>query len=293
MFITNYLQQNKKPIISFEFFPPRTEKGIISQEKAITALKEIEPDFVSVTFGAGGSSRKGSFQLIDKLKNKYNFNVIAYLAAYGLSVKDIKSILDKFKQLGVKNILAVRGDEPKEINNFTFHSESFKYASELISLIKPLYNFNIGVAGYPEGHKEQNNFDNNIKHLKQKVNFGADFIISQFFADNSFYYDFVNKCRDSEINVPIIPGIMPIYSMNMFENLSEMCGTTITEELRNSLNKLPKDDKDAFFEFALEFTTTQCKDLLKKGVPGLHFYTMNRAKLIIETIKQLKKDNLL
>ncbi len=294
MQIGNLLKEKKgKPVISFEFSRAKTEKAAESLDRALDSLAKTGPDYVSVTFGAGGSTREGSFQLVDKLKNEKGFNVVAYIAGVGLGPDDITSVLDKFKSLGIETIFAIRGDEPQGEAEFTLHHESKKYASELISAIKEKYDFCIGAAGYPEGHIEAESKEKDLECLKQKVDNGAEYIVAQYFYDNQYFYDFVEHCRAIGIEVPIIPGIMPIYSVKMMEILAKVCGTEITADIRDGLANIPPDDKDGIVQFGIDFATEQCRDLLKNGVQGLHFYTMNRAKTVEAVLKTLRDEGLL
>ncbi len=278
---------SSKATISFELFPARSEKGAASLEKTIATLAELKPDFVSCTFGAGGSTREGSRQLIHKLKHEKGLDVIAYFACYGLGPNDIVSVLDSYQEIGVENILAVRGDEPRE-EGFEAHPESLPHASDLVTFIRPRYDFCLGVAGYPEGHIDATSKEKDLEYLKLKVDLGAEYIITNYCYDNQYFFDFVERCRGAGIEVPILPGVMPIYSVKMMEMLAGLCGATITDEINQGLAALPEDDKEALLAFGIEFATSQCVGLLESGVPGLHFYTMDRSassKAIVERLR--------
>lgn len=286
------LSKKEKPLLSFELFPPRNEKAAANLEKAIDKFAGLKPDFVTVTFGAGGSTREGSYQLVEKLLKEKGLNVIAYLAGYGMAPDQISSVLDAYRDLGVKNLFVIRGDKPEK-EGFTKHPESLSYASDMLAYIAPEYDFCLGAAGYPEGHQEAESLEKDIEYLKLKVQNGAKFIIAQYFYDNKYFYRFLEKCEAAGIDVPILPGVMPIYSIKMTENLARTCGATITEPVREGFSKLDPEDKKAVVQFGIDFMTTQCADLLKHGVPGLHFYTMDRAKSIAEVIERLRKENLI
>jgi methylenetetrahydrofolate reductase (NADPH) len=293
MKVTKLWSSRQKPTISFELFPPRSPKGAEKLENTIDALTALEPDFVSVTFGAGGSTREGSRQLVEKLKNEKKLEVMAYFACYGLGPDDINAVLDSYQALGVENVLAVRGDLPREQENFEPHPDSFPHASDLIAFIRPRYSFCLGAAGYPEGHIDCQSKDKDIEYLKLKVDNGAEYIISNYFYDNQYYFDFVERCRAIDIDVPILPGVMPIYSVKMMEMLAGMCGATISNEVRQGIASLPEGDKEAIVNFGIEFAVGKCKELLEAEVPGLHFYTMDLSKSAVGIVNRLRTDGLL
>ncbi len=294
MRVADYLLKNKeKPVISFEFSRPKNEKAAINLHNALTKLKTLNPDYVSVTFGAGGSTSEGSIQLVEKLKKEFDFNVVAYIAGVGLSPKKMIEVLDKFKALSLETMFVIRGDAPTWEENYKPDPDAFSHASDMIPFIKKNYDFCVGAAAYPEGHIEAESIESDMEYLKLKVENGAEYIVAQYFYDNQYFYDFLERARLAGITVPIIPGIMPIYTETLMNNLAKVCGTTITNEIRNGLAKLPADDKKAVSEFGLQFALKQCRELLTKGVPGLHFYTMNRANTIMSLIETLRKDGLL
>jgi len=291
MRVTN-LYERKKPVISMEFFPPKNEKSAVTFDTIIDKLVGLHPDYISVTFRAGDSSHDGSFQVVEQFMVDKKMPTVAHIAGYGLGPDGIKDVLDKFKRLGVDTIFVVRGDKPID-DNFTPHPDSFSYASDMISFIKQRYDFTIGCAGYPEGHTESESLEKDIEYLKLKVDNGAQYVVAQYFYDNKYFFDYVEKCRAMGIDVPIIPGIMPVYTVNMTKNLSKLCGATITDELQRRFEALDTDDKNDVLNLGIDFAAEQCRDLLKQGVAGLHFYTMDRSKSIIEIMNRLKKDNLL
>ncbi|MDY6933448.1 MAG: methylenetetrahydrofolate reductase [Spirochaetota bacterium] len=290
---TEIWKPENKPTISFELFPPRSEKAAINFEKALEELIALKPDFVSVTFGAGGSTREGSYQLIDKLRRKNDLEVIAYFAGFGLGPDDTISVLDSYRDLGLDNILIVRGDPPHGDDNFTPHPKSLSYASDILKFVKPKYDFCLGAASYPEGHIDAENKEKDLDYLQLKLENGAEFTICNYFYDNKYFFDFRERCKTRGINVPIVPGIMPIYSIKMMENLAKLCGATITDEVRKGLSALPEDDKKTLEEFGIEFATNQCRELLKAGVPGLHIYTMDRSTSTTGIVNNLRDEGLL
>jgi len=262
----------EKPLLAFELFPPRNEKAAGKLDNVIEKLLDLKPDYVSITFGAGGSTREGSFDLAKKLRAVKGLEVIAYFAGYGLAPEDIISILDKYKEIGVENIFVVRGDKPQENKDFISHPESFNYASDLIKFINEKYDFTLGAALYPEGHKEAESLETDLEHVKLKTDNGAQFLISQFFYDNNYFFNCLDRCKEKNIMVSVIPGIMPIYSVKMLENLCDICGATITRDLKGGIGSLPKDDKDAIADYGINFITNRCRELLEKGAPNVKSY---------------------
>jgi methylenetetrahydrofolate reductase (NADPH) len=282
-----YVNRGNRPVISFEFFRPKNEKAAANLDRALDSLTTISPDYVSVTFGAGGSTREGSYELIDKLKNKRGLNVVAYIAGIGLSPVEVVEALEKFKSSGVETVFVIRGDAPTWDENYKPHPDAMQYSSDLLKFIKSRYDFCLGAAGYPETHMEAVSPEKDLDYLKLKVDEGAEYIVAQYFYDNQFFYDYLDKIQSKGINVPVVPGVMPIYTVKMTENLANICGTTITEKVRNGLDSLPAEDKEAVIQYGIDLATEQCKDLLKQGVPGLHFYTMNRGKSIMSIMDNL------
>jgi methylenetetrahydrofolate reductase (NADPH) len=293
MKLTDLWKQAEKPTLSFELFPAKTEKAAQRLEKAVVELASLEPDFASVTFGAGGSTRAGSYQLLEKLIKEQNLEVLGYFAGYGLGPDAITSALDSYQQLGIDNILTVRGDVPREDEDFTPHPDSFEHANELLEFVRPKYDFCIGVAAYPEGHIEAESLDADLGFLKQKVDLGAEFIITNYAYDNRYFFDFVSRARAAGINLPILPGVMPIYTEKMTRFLARLCGATITSEIERGLAEIPEDDKSAVLEFGIDYAYQQCKGLLDAGVPGLHIYTMDRSKSVVEIVSRLRGDGYL
>lgn len=286
------LYKTKQPVISLEFFPPRNEAAENKFGSIIDKLAGLKPDYMSMTFGAGGSTRDGSYRSVKQMMVEKKQPTVAYLAGYGLGPDEITTVLDKYKALGVETIFVIRGDIPQE-EGFTPHPESFSYASDLIAFIKERYDFTLGCAGYPEGHTEAKSLEKDIEYLKLKVDSGAEYVVCQYFYDNRYFFDFVEKCRSAGIAVPIIPGIMPVYTVKMTRMLSRVCGSSITNELQRKLDAVDAEDKDAVLNLGIDFSTEQCRGLLREGVAGLHFYTMDRTISTTEIIRRLKADNLL
>ncbi|MBS3733145.1 MAG: methylenetetrahydrofolate reductase [Desulfobacterales bacterium] len=282
----------KAPVVSMEFFPPRDEAAAEKFEGVVDTLAERKPDYKAVTFGAGGSNRDGSCQTVKKLMDEKQHPTVAYIAGYGLGPEEITDVLDKYKDLGVETVFVIRGDPPRD-ENFVPHPESFSYACDLIAFIRDRYDFTLGCAGYPEGHIEAESLEKDIEALKKKQDAGAEYVVAQFCYDNQFFYDYEQKCRQAGITIPIIPGIMPVYTVKLINILSRVCGATITPELQQKLDALNGADKDTVLQTGIDFAVEQCRDLLQNNVTGLHFYTMNRSKSTCAIIDRLRNENLL
>ena len=278
-----------KTSISFEFFPPKTKEGENSLFNTIKELQKLNPTFVSITYGAGGSTRNRTRNIVKRVFEETNLTVMAHLTCIGHTNSELKDILDDYKKIGIQNILALRGDIPVDKEEDIL--KGCKYASELVSFIRKNYKdwFSIGVAVYPEGHPESPNLERDIYYFRKKVEAGADFGITQMFFDNSYFYRYMELLEKEGVNIPIIPGIMPITNFKQIRKFALMCGATIPESLVKRLEKYednPNDLENVGIEFAIE----QCRDLLKNGVKGLHFYTLNKSKAtlrIYEAIKDL------
>jgi methylenetetrahydrofolate reductase (NADPH) len=283
------LYESPKTVISMEFFPPRNEEAARSFSRTIDDLAELKPDYMSLTFGAGGSTRDGSYQAVKEVKIAKKQPTVAYIAGYGLGPAEIIDVLDRYQALGIKTIFVIRGDKPKD-DQFTPHPQSFAHASEMIAFIKQRYDFTLGCAGYPEGHVEAKSLEKDIEYLKRKVDNGAEYVVAQYFYDNAFFFDYVQKCRAAGIAVPIIPGIMPVYTVKMTQMLSKVCGSTITAELQGRLDAVDANDKEAVLQLGIDFAIGQCRGLLKEGVSGLHFYTMDRSHSTKQILNNLNLD---
>jgi len=275
--------------ISFEFFPPKSEEGEKQLFNAIKELEKLNPTFVSVTYGAGGSTRDRTRKIVKKIHEETSLTVMAHLTCIGHTKKELLEILKDYKSIGIQNILALRGDIPVNQGDFIFPEDGCKYANELVKLIRENFKdwFSIGVAAYPEGHPESPNLERDIYYFKSKVNAGADFAITQMFFDNRYFYDYLELCKKEGIDIPIIPGIMPITNFKQIRKFALMCGATIPENLVKKLEKV-QDNNEEVEKVGIEFAVKQCEDLLKNGVKGLHFYTLNKSKATIEIYNQIK-----
>jgi len=279
MSVRDVFKNKKTPVISFELFPARNEKAVNRQNKAIQNMLKLNPDFMSVTFGAGGSTREGSYDLVKKLNEFNGPEIVAYVAGYGLAPSVINTIVESYIDLGIESIFCIRGDKPQK-SDFQTHPDSLMFGSDLIKHVDKQFDLCIGGAGYPEGHKDAVSFDEDLENIKRKVDNGAEFIISQYVYDNNIFFDFVEKCRAKGITIPILAGVMPIYSVGLMENLAKTCGTTITDDLRDGLSQIDIEDNKTVASFGVDFLVPKCSDLIKNGVDGLHFYTMNKSKSV-------------
>lgn len=266
-----------KRTFSFEFFPPKSNKAATELFETVADLKFLGPDFVSVTYGAGGSTRQRTIDLVVRLQKEQSFNVMAHLTCVGHTREELRQIVTQMKEQGIDNILALRGDPPKDETEFKPVEGGLSYANELVSLIREVdADLSVGVAGCPEGHPESPNLDKDIENLKRKVDAGADFIITQLFYDNHCYFDFLERCAKAGINCRIIPGIMPITNLKQVKFITEMCGAHFPPGLLSRLEKYEHDPATTA-HIGLDHSFRQCKWLLQDGAPGLHFYTLNKS----------------
>jgi len=278
-----------EPCLSFEFFPPRSEDGSHSLFSTIERLRRLDPGFVSVTYGAGGSTREKTVELVTLLKRRYGLETMAHLTCVGHDRNEIASVLDRLAANGTENVMALRGDPPRGHSSFARPVNGFGYASELVGFIRERGDpFALGGAGYPEGHVECADLDADMHHLRDKVAAGLDFLITQLFYDNRFYFRFVERARDAGISVPIVPGIMPVTNVEQIERFTRLCGATIPEPLRVRLNGI-RHDPDAVSEVGVEHAVAQCRELLGGGVPGLHFYTLNQSLATVSIVEELRR----
>jgi methylenetetrahydrofolate reductase (NADH) len=276
-----------RPSFSFEFFPPKNIEGFENLFATIRQLESCQPTYVSVTFGAGGSTRAQTIDLVGRIKNEIGLESMAHLTCVGSSREELRSILDTLQEKGIQNILALRGDPPQGQEKFEKPENGFAYANELVEFIRKHYNFCVGVAGYPEGHVECPDKNIDLENLKRKVDAGADFIVTQLFFDNRFYFDFVQRAQKAGINIPIIPGIMPILNVKQTQRFTKMCGSTIPKALMKQLES-SQDDPDAVRKIGIEHATVQCELLLQEEAPGIHFYTLNRSNATMKILESLR-----
>ena len=277
----------KTRTISFEFFPPREATGINAVLNKIESLQSYSPNFISVTYGAGGSTRKFSEELTTKAKTQYDVEVMAHLTCVGHTVKELDEILERLEASDIENIIALRGDLPNHQRINLTDDSGFEYASDLISHLNRIYSFGIGAACYPEGHPEAVSFEHDIRYAKLKVENGADFLITQLFYDNDDFFRFVDKARAIGINVPIIPGVLPVLSSNQIRKFTGLCGARIPPDLEMQLAKYENDDEGAR-AMGVEYATCQVQGLWDSGVSGIHFYVLNRSYSVSKILDNLR-----
>jgi methylenetetrahydrofolate reductase (NADPH) len=265
-----------QPVISFEFFPPKTDVGFRSLFRTIEDMKQLDPAFVSVTMGAGGSTRAKTVELVIRIHNELGIKSMAHLPLVGFERSEIGEILDSLEAGGVNNVLALRGDRPKDLDGFSEPTDGFSYANELTSFVRERGGFTIGGACYPEVHPEAPSAEVDLENLVRKIDAGAQFLITQLFFDNEKYFDFVERARAAGITVPIVAGIMPITSVASIRRMTALGGGSIPAELDRELSGT-EDDDDATLETGIRWATQQCRELIDRGVPGIHFYTLNRS----------------
>ncbi len=265
-----------RPSISFEFFPPKDETGLTQLRESLAALRELQPTYVSVTYGAGGSTRANTIELVTRLKADYGLEPMAHLTCVGAGKAELWDVLNRLEEAGVENVLTLRGDPPRGDTGFTPHPEGFSFAAELAAFARKHFSFCVAGACYPEKHVEAPDLDADLRHLKTKVAAGCEYLITQLFFDNQKYFDFVARARALGIGTPIIPGIMPITNYRQVERFTKMCGATIPEPLLSELRHL-QDDPNAVLALGVAHATAQCVELLQRGAPGIHFYTLNKS----------------
>lgn len=275
------------PTLSFEFFPPKTPDQEKKLFEALAELKTYKPDFVSVTYGAMGTTREKTFFWVKEIKEKYGIEPVAHLTCVAATKDDIARQLDDFESIGVINLLALRGDPPAGEINFVPPQNGFKFAKELISFIKDKKpHFCLGAAGFPEGHPKTNNIDLDIQYLKEKITAGAEYVISQLFFDNRFFFNFVEKCQQAGVKIPIIAGLMPIVSLQQIKRITETCGASIPVKLQDELNRHQSDPK-SIKQIGIAQASRQAEELLKAGVPGIHFFVLNQAEAMSAILSHL------
>src|SRR5215469_210109 len=276
-----------QPVISFEFFPPKTAEGDRNLlEKHIPALAQARPDFCSVTYGAGGGTRDKTLMIVERIQREHSLTALAHLTCVNHTRDEVHTVLEKIRALGCKNILALRGDPPGG-GEFQKTPGGFEFASELVQFIGNHNSFSIGVAGFPEGHiANKKGKLNDWQHLKGKVEAGADFVLTQLFFDNKDFLEFREHMGQLGVRAPIVPGIVASISAGQIRKFTQLCGAKIPPPLRKKLDELGDND-EAVTEFGIEYATRQCEELLRAGVPGLHFYTLNKSHSTVQVLKNL------
>ena len=272
--------------ISFEFFPPKTAEGIPGVFRAADRLKAFRPDFVSVTYGAGGSTRTFTEEITAGIKAEGDLEVMAHLTCVGQTKEAVHSVLERLADSGIQNIIALRGDPPRGESEFIPVEGGFGHATDLIAHIRTHFSFGIAAACYPEGHTESPNLDTDLTHTKLKVHNGAEFLITQLFYDNNDFFAFMERARQAGIDVPIIPGVLPILSTGQIRRFTALCGARIPAALDKQLDKFAADD-DAVRELGVEHATQQVREMWDAGVPGIHFYVLNRSYSVSKILTNL------
>jgi methylenetetrahydrofolate reductase (NADPH) len=289
MRIDELIEASDRPVFSFEFFPPKTPEGERNLLDALEALRPLEPNFVSVTYGAGGTTeqKRKTIDIVASIKRDYGMEAMAHFTCVGATVAELRSTLDLMREADVHNVLALRGDPPAGETEWTATEGGLSYSRELIELIRTDYQFAIGAACFPETHIHATSAEDDLRYLKEKVDAGARFLITQLFFDNAYYWDFVRRARDLGVDVPIIPGIMPITNAGQIRRITELCGSALPPALVAELD-VRAQDPEAVAEFGVAYATLQCADLLEHGAPGIHFYTLNRSPATRAILSALK-----
>jgi methylenetetrahydrofolate reductase (NADPH) len=276
-----------RPVFSFEFFPPKTELGERNLYAALSELRTLDPSFVSVTYGAGGSTREKTIEIVKRIREEYDLEAMAHFTCVGATVPQLRATLDEMQVAGIDNVLALRGDPPAGQERWSKTEGGLEYSRELVEMIGNGYPFAIGAACFPETHIHAESPQADLEYLAEKVAAGVDFLITQLFFDNALYFDFVSRARAIGIEVPIIPGIMPITHAGQVERMASMCGASIPDGLRRELHARG-ENPEAMLDFGVAYATLQCAELLAGGAPGIHFYTLNRSPATRAILSALK-----
>ncbi len=268
--------ERQRPVFSFEFFPPKTDDGHATLERTLAELKDDQPHYVSMTYGAGGTTRNRTVELTKRIKHDHGIEAMAHLSCVGEPTERLVEILEEIDRAGVENVLALRGDPPRGEDKWVAHPGGLRYSVELIGLIRERFDFCIGAACFPEIHPDAPDREADLRYAREKQDAGASFLITQLFFDNELYFEFVDEARAAGVTVPIVPGIMPVTNLGQIKRFTEMCGASIPAELEAELNARA-EDPEAVAELGVAYATLQCSDLLARGAPGIHFYTLNRS----------------
>jgi methylenetetrahydrofolate reductase (NADPH) len=278
-----------EPVFSFEFFPPKTDAGERNLYAALDELQTLEPAFVSVTYGAGGSTREKTIEIVKRIREQFGLETMAHFTCVGATVPELGQTLDEMRLAGIDNVLALRGDPPAGQEDWSKTEGGLEYSRELVELIGAGYPFAVGAACFPETHIHAESPEVDLRHLAEKVDAGVDFLITQLFFDNAAYFEFLERARAAGIEVPIIPGIMPITHAGQVERMASMCGASIPEGLRRELHaREDGEHPEAVLDFGVAYATLQCAELLAAGAPGIHFYTLNRSPATRAILSALK-----
>lgn len=285
MYIPEFYRESKKPVISCEFFAPKTEAGNLNLYKVFDRLKQVSPAFYSVTYGAGGGTAQPTMDLVCKIQDDFGITAMSHLTCVSHTKEYLSNYVNDLKGRGINNILALRGDTPGG-GKFSPIPGGLKYASEVVQLVGEFDHFSIGVACHPEGHPDSTSLDDDVKNLKIKLDAGADFAISQFFFDNQYFFKFVERTKKAGIDKPIIPGIIPFVNAELVMRFAKMNKTNIPEPLMAQMIEAV-GDRERSTELGIRLALRQCRELLDAGVPGIHFFTLNNSNPTIKVVEQL------
>ena len=277
---------HKKRTVSCEFFPPREEDGIPAVFRAIDRVGAFNPDFISVTYGAGGSTRAFTERITMQVKQETELEVMAHLTCVAQTRDEVHNVLERLDDARVENVIALRGDPPRGQENFVAAEGGFGHATELIDHIRTNFDFGLAAACYPEGHTESPDLDSDIRYAREKVEKGADFLITQLFYDNRYFFEFMERAHRAGIDVPIIPGVLPILNTSQIRRFTSLCGATIPPDLDSKLEEYADDD-NAVRELGVDYASRQVEELWENGVPGIHFYVLNRSYSVSRILANL------
>lgn len=288
MKIADLIERNKS-FLSLEFFPPKNRESWPGFFEVVDRLKVLNPLFASVTYGAGGGTQENSLEIVKRMKQEKGIEPLAHLTSVGADEEKISYFVENLIDAGVDNVLALRGDPPRDVEDFDFNTQHFSHASDLVTFIKGKYpDMGVAVAGYPEAHIESPSIRDDYRWMKYKIDEGGDFIITQLFFDNRVYFDFVDRLSEMGINVPVVPGVLPIMSLKSAKFILSLCGAAIPGKFLSALEKAHEEGGDeAVYRLGIDYAKEQARELLDKGAPGVHLYTLNRAEACLEIGKSL------
>ncbi len=280
--------QNDRLGLSFELFPPKTEKGEELMFQHVEQLMEYRPDFITCTYGAGGSTRDKTLRIVREVRSRFEIPVASHLTCVGATLEQLREYLRRADEAAVDYIVALRGDPPKGETEFRAVEGGLRYANELVALVRAEFpRFGIAVAGYPETHQEAPSAEVDLENLKRKVDAGADIVITQLFYDNRDFFRFQERCEQAGIRVPLVPGIMPVTNLAQIQRITSLCGAILPDEFVSQLQR--KDDPDWQFQVGVDFATRQVQELIDSGVPGLHFYVLNKSPATSSVLKAVRR----
>ncbi len=286
MKINRILENNNKGV-SFEFFPPRTEKGRESLAKTVEILKQYDPLYVSMTHGAGGGDRERTKDAVSLLLKAKGLEVMPHLTCLGAECSEIKDLLDEYKSKGIENIMALRGDPPGGVVDFDFKKKDFSYAVDLVKVLKQYGHFCVGVAVYPEGHIEAASLDDDLEYTKRKIDAGADFAVTQMFFDNQYYYSLIDRMHKKGMNIPVLPGILPLTDVEKVKQFASICRTTIPKHIEEKMRSCAGKPQE-MEKVGVDFTIEQCRQLIESGIKRLHFFTLNKPQVITRILDAIR-----